>query len=293
MIKFIEEKIRNKLLPNEDCNSDISFLKLNTPISGNGLGNKVLFMVFIDSKTYPYVVVKTVRSMTDHEVIRKSFSNLVKLNRLTQNTDFFDMFPKALMIEDVADNCWSVESFCTGHKPNMRTDFGSIFDWYCSLSKLIHLQSKATLIIDSTHAKKIINQFTGSKEIISTLNSYVDKLFDSGPIEIPAIQQHGDFTIDNILIDGDKIRVIDCDLFGNIVVPGYDIFHIIVRNNDITKKETYLKKYFDTLEIEAVLDKRILFVYFLHDLDIKRDYILAKETPASIIEKFELMVASF
>lgn len=293
MIKYIEEKIRSKFLPKEDCNSDISFLKINTPISGNGLGNKLLFMVFIGGQTYPHLVVKTVRSRTDHEVIRRGYSNLMNVNRLTQNTDFFDMFPRALMIEDTSDCCWSVESFCAGQRPSIKSDFELVFDRYCSLSKIIHLQSEGTIIIDSAYAKKIINQLTGSKEIISTLNCYVDKLFSAGSIKMPVIQQHGDFTTDNILVDGDKIRVIDCDLFGNIVLPGYDIFHFIVRNKEITKKKTYLRRYFNTLEIETILDNRILFMYFLHDLDIKKDYILAKETPVSIIEKFELIASSF
>lgn len=41
---------------------------------------------------------------------------------------------------------------------------------------------------------------------------------------LPRIPQHGDFYFDNVLICGDRIMIVDWEDFGQVHIPGYDLF---------------------------------------------------------------------
>lgn len=45
---------------------------------------------------------------------------------------------------------------------------------------------------------------------------------------LPRIPQHGDFYFGNILVQGDRIGVVDWEDFGTSVLPGYDLFTLLL-----------------------------------------------------------------
>lgn len=268
------------------------FLKFNTSISGNGLGNKVIFFVFIDDEKEPRFIVKTVRSKTDFDVIRNGYNRLNNLNSLTENSSFKELFPRAISFVENDNEIWSVETFCSGHKTNIYLDIEKIMQRYSELSIHILKQKETTVRIDQNYTNNLIKNFDGEPETIDRLVGYSTSLWKDVYVDLPAIPQHGDFTTDNILIKQDKFKIIDCDTFGLVLVPGFDIFHLLNRGN-IDKKKFYLNEYLKKIGAEYTVDQKLFFVYFLHELNIKRDYILKGRNFSSVIDKFQNMIVSY
>lgn len=290
MISEINKIIYRKLSSEFDLpESGLDFLKYNTPISGSGIGTKLLFFVFKPGYKAPILTIKTIRNSRDYDVITRGYDKLVKLNDLVNNSEFQDLFPKPLLINEDAENHFSVETFKLGRKATFKDDFEKIWNKYISLSKYLKSKSKSNFILNAEYGRKIINQLEGDRPTLDSLEKYLDKLWQARDIELPVIPQHGDLTIDNILILGDNISIVDCDIFGDIFIPGFDIFHLLSRNKSKNIKDL-IKKYFDEVDIKCDFMNGLFFIFFLHGLLIKKDYILKGESGESIIKKFESIV---
>jgi hypothetical protein len=292
MIKEIELKVRSEVLMKNQAGSIIDFLKINTAISGSGVGCKVLFLVFLDNSSQPSYIVKTIRTKRDIPVIKNGYENLCRLNKLFEGNEYNDLFPRALLIVNKPEYSWSLESFCFGRKSIMKNDLSIIFNSYILFSKRLRDYTGGSEILNYNYAERLINEFKGSHEVLSQIKKYCYQIFKDGEVVVPKIPQHGDFTSDNILINTNRISIIDCDIFGDILIPGYDIFHLLYRSK-IGNKIDYLQKYFHLLGVDIPIDKRLLLIYFLHELYFKRDYIMLQENGESIIAKFEAIQKIF
>jgi hypothetical protein len=292
MIFKIENNIREKLDERfRLVDKKLIFFKYSTHISGFGLGNKIIFFVFSGYSSSPFCVVKTIRTYRDADVIRKGYKCLKLLNSLTSDSVFSRMFPEALLFFDDGFEIWSVESVCIGRQANSE-DIEYILKEYISLSKHLAKGTKSELIINTDYGNRIIDNLSGSKEAISELRNYLAGIWGEVEIKMPSIAQHGDLTIDNILIQDGNIKIIDCDTFNTINIPGFDVFHLLTRSK-IPEQKNGLIAYFQSLNVNLIPDRKIFFIYFLHELQIKKDYILIGSDINLIVRKFENMVSSY
>jgi hypothetical protein len=292
MIELFEKEIRKKTMGAHDPVSlKLIFLKYSTSISGRGLGNKVLFFVFKRESKTPFLVVKSVRSYKDAFAIKNGYENLKSLNNLTSGSEFSAMFPQSILFYDDGTDIFNVESVCSGRKVNIGADLVKILGEYRDFSKYLLKKSDNKLKIDFNYGEKIIRALEGPKETLSGLLEYLKNLFGSTEILLPSINQHGDFTVDNILVDSGKMRIIDCDTFGNITIPGFDVFHLTTKGK-ISGLKNKIDSYFKELDIICVSDKKLFFIYFLHELLIKKDYILKAKSSSDIIGDFEALIDS-
>lgn len=293
MISNIEKQIRERLGTRFGLSGrKMSFLKYSTPISGSGLGNKVIFFVFDGLSDRPSVIVKTVRTKRDAEVIRSGHRRLKELNAFTAESRFHAMFPEALIIYDDGNLIWSAETACAGRIASRKRDSELVLSEYAGFAGHMSSKIKERLILGADYGDRIIDLLSGQKETIEKLRDYNAKLWDGGHIDLPKIPQHGDLTIDNVLVDNEGIRIVDCDIFGDVCLPGYDVFHFLTRAG-LMNRGKRLADFLKATKIDHVPDKRLFFTYFLHDLLVKRDYILAGQDARSVIDRFENMVLSF
>ena len=123
---------------------------------------------------------------------------------------------------------------------------------------------------------------------------------DSGVINsLPHIKQHGDFTLNNMGLEGDRLIIFDWEDFGKITIPGFDIFCLTVdlltgfdktRIERISKMKDYpieiieLIGYFcNELSIDMKLYFNLYPAYVLCFLYLKEKYEYSRE----IISKVE------
>lgn len=284
MISTIEKVLRKEM--NISPKTNLSYLKYSTPISGKGVGCKVIFFVFVGENKMPSFVVKSVRTESNASSIREGYKNTSLLNSLTKNTEFDSMFPKMIHIHDDNGGIFTIETMCSGLKMGRDENIDKVFKIYTSFSKHLLSSSKDKILLNFEYGKKILESLNGSKEDIDSLSKYLLGLWNNLNVELPSIYQHGDLTIDNILLDRGNVRMIDCDTFGNIRVPGFDIFHLSTRKK-LSNSLDRLNTYFKDMNISYTVDKKILSIYFLHELYIKKDYILLKKNSEEVIKDFE------
>jgi len=296
MILSIEQAIR-KLegkLPGRG-RRPLSFLKYNTPPSGRSLGCKVIFFIFAEGAKTPSVVAKTVRAQRDADVIRSGHASVMRLNEIVRGSEFEARFPQMLALEEHGNGAeiFTIETACPGRKMSANDDPQKALDFYTSFSKLVydHVRTNGSgaessaVSLDFEYAAKLIQGFNCTNETREAMIRYARETLKDG-ISLPPMPQHGDLTIDNILVDGERINIIDCDTFGRISVPGFDIFHFM-RRSRMSDLVGHLERYFREVGITCVPDKRLLFIYFLHELYIKKDYILADKPARAVMDQFE------
>ncbi len=288
MIKNIDLQIKAELEKADLYKGgDLSYMKYNTPISGRGIGCKVILFVF-DSNKKPIAIIKTVRNIRDINRISDGYKNISLLNKLVQGSEFESMYPKAIGMHE--DNLikYTIETVCGGVKVSREADLKKAIDKYFSFSKYIS-SGLNEQILDKTYGEKLVSVLSGDNGDIEILKKYNEDLWSDIKVDIKSIYQHGDFTNDNILIDNEKIKIVDCDTFGDIAIPGFDIYHITVRNK---MKDSYelLSRYFVNVGIDYKIDKKLIFVYFLHELCIKKDYILLNRKAEDLIKEFDNII---
>ncbi len=286
MIKQIEKELTKVLEKRLVDSRDLYFLKYNTALSGTGLGNKVLLFVFGKGQSEPIAVVKTVRSYTDASVIRSGFTRLMQLNTQVKDIECSALFPEALSLYDAGHEIFSVESVCVGRKSDVTKDLPLIMGQYTKLSQYMQKQLDSALTLTAQYGKKLIDALEGPQESKDYLWKYCAEIWGDTEIVLPSISQHGDFTFDNIRVEKEVVHIIDCDTFGAITIPGYDIFHLIVRSKLPSWKDIFFE-YWKHMELPSVPDKRLFFLYYLHELFIKKDYILKRKSVEVIIAEFE------
>ena len=292
MINLIEQNLKEKLASVFlGSRVQLRFLKYSTPLSGTGAGNKVLFFIFKDDDIFPLWIAKTVRNYSDADVIRKGFERHQKLNSAAAGSEFSDMFPQALFVHDTGEEIWYIETASNGRKARKDIDFKKILSAYTNFSQHLACDLHEVLKIDVDYGTRIIEQLEGSAEIHKGLEKHLVGLWGRAVVSLPKVPQHGDLTVDNVIIDDRSVRIVDCDTYGAIQIAGFDIFHLTSRSAP-EKRERAIVAYFASLGITAPVDKKLLFIYFLHELLIKKDYILKGKTAASVISSFEKMIVS-
>lgn len=235
------------------------------------------------------MIAKTVRAYRDADVIRRGHANARFANDLTKNSPFFTMFPEALAFHDDGSEIWSIETVCGGRRASAH-DLERVVTAYNALSGHIKKSSSGTVTLDADYCENILRQFSGSAETVCGLKEYVAVLWRDEKLTLPRLPQHGDLTIDNIFVDDGSVKIIDCDLFGEIALPGFDIFHLLARSAAFSNRSLKLADHLRRMNINVVPDKKLLFTYFLQGMLVKKDYILIGRTASEVIDQFNSLL---
>ncbi|MEK7138175.1 MAG: phosphotransferase [Patescibacteria group bacterium] len=268
MIKVFEKAIREHASEYFSVNASFSFLKYSTVTSGALLKDKVIFLVFKNRDQIPFLCIKTVRNYEAKEAITRNFSNLKKLNSLTEGSPYERLFAKALYFHDDGENVFCIETACPGRRLSKDKDKLAVvvkgyvgFQEYAAKSDGFYLRSMEQLAKEA-----VINSGLNQKEQMGLL-AYVETLPFSD-IKLPRIIQHGDLTLDNILFSQKGLGIIDYDFVGNTDIPGFDLFGLF-RRFDRTLLSKLLTEYFPTYfekigsKYSSHDNRRLIFLYHL------------------------------
>jgi len=293
MIPFIEKTIRKELGGKYDFrDTKLCFLKFSTPSSGAGLNDKVLFFVFKDDEEEPFLVIKTVRNYEAKFVIEQGFSRLKQLNDLIQNIPYGKMFPHAVYLyDDGKEFIFSVETTCHGKRVGRSEgDLRKILEKYNDWQKDTFSGGKNFTYDINNYYLDVIKTLDLKEKDHKEITDYFLKLISGKEIKVSRIPQHGDLTTDNILIGRDGLSIVDCERFGLVTLPGFDIFYILSRFYGRKIDSRYsqaLDKYFQMLGIGLKPEPYLYFIYYLYDLSFKKEYALKNKKAKDIISDFE------
>ena len=189
------------------------------------------------------------------------------------------------MYDDSKEFVFSVESVCGGEKAlKKRVDINNIVEKYTDFQKSIYTGEKVGSL--GEYGESLIKQLDLGENDENMLIRYFEEIVDDKGLELAKIRQHGDLTVDNVLIDRGNIHIIDCDLFGKVELAGYDMYRFLRRYYKINLV-TSLNNYFDRVGVNIKANTSVLFLYYLNELLFKKDYILKNKTGKDIIDEFK------
>ena len=95
----------------------------------------------------------------------------------------------------------------------------------------------------STELERVVSAL-GDGELQTVLNRYVDTIDISAMDRLPHVQQHGDFSFNNIGLKRNGIIVFDWEDFGRVLLPGFDISTLITSwlDHDISRIQCLLRQ---------------------------------------------------
>jgi hypothetical protein len=294
MIKSVVETIRQQLSERFAlAGAEISVLKLSTPNSGKGPFSKVIFLLFKNSESAPFVCVKTVRCQADNATIEEAYKCLERIEPLVAKSSFIDFFPKPLLITHDADGiAWSAETACVGRRAD-KHDYEQIYRSYTAEQLYLYQHHQQTAEVSELVQRYLTDLQLSGREYDSLMQFY-RQLTVSGAEGVPLIPQHGDFTLDNIVIAPTGVQIYDCERFGQTDVAGYDIFQLLTRwskHDSAITVSGQVKHYFDQLGLSELSLQRLIFLYVVIEFWFKKQAQTEPIAAEAVIERYRLLTS--
>lgn len=274
MIASLKQVIRANPQWLRTSDADLSFLKMSTTgYLHEPEGGKVLLFVFERGEKQPTICAKTTRTHATGTVIRRNYFNLRLLAEGVRGSDYRELFAKPLYLHDRDNLIFSLESVCHGEKlalvpRNTPLVLKKFIGWQSHLSvnakKIWNFESIANL------ANKTIKSLGLSEVSTLVLKDFYKYLAVDPEIRLPALIQHGDFTVDNVLVSRDGVCLVDCDYVGISTLPGFDLFNLFFKSGNRlgslqTNCDKYFPRYFATIGAR-VLPEAYASIWFIHYL---------------------------
>lgn len=291
MIPLIEKTIREKLP--ELASGELSFLKYSTPSSGRKPEDKVIFLVFRNEETEPFLCAKTVRSYAGKNAIAKSFNNLKKLNELSMGTGHESLFAKALYLHDDGENIFSLESACRGERKRLNLrELERVVGLYSSFQEAL-AQKEKEVFDAGEYAEKLVrgaNLDERDKEALTR------RFVELKGLLLPRVLQHGDVTEDNMLISTESVSLVDCDYVGLSDVPGFDLFCLFFRHDKREARklfQEYMPKYFSSIGVEVSSDKfdTLALLYYFMEKALRKPEAFGALAEGQLVADFDRFFA--
>lgn len=293
MIEIFEKTIKEH--STEYLNENVfplNYLKFSTVASGSGLNDKVIFLVFKNRSSVPFLCLKTVRNYEAKEAISRNFNNLKKLNALTVGSPYARLFARALYLYDDGENIFSIETACLGKRVNLNQErLKAVVEDYIGFQEYLAKQGGDSM--------RDMKQLTKETVIKSGLNesdqhkllAYITQLPPSNT-RLPRLIQHGDLTIDNLLFSKSGLRIIDYDYVGSSDIPGFDLFGLFHRFNQADSLKLcreYFPTYFEKIGGKFLDDnyRGLVFLYHLIEHTQGKTHNSRDTSPEQIILDFE------
>lgn len=231
---------------------DLEFIKFSTPTSGRFLHDKVILLAFKKGEAKPAYCIKTVRAPQGNDAIVCGHENLTKLNALVAGTASEHVFAKAIALYG-GDEVVSVETALPGVRARLTREMLPRVAAVCNAYEACTaLGTPKPLAHWAAH-------------LPPKLRAYYDTLPPCDTELTPALQL-GDLTEDNLLFNGSEVQVVDYDRFGEIDIPGFDLFGLLYR--------------FDRARIKSLCAEympgrtapRLLFLYYALERTVRKPH---------------------
>lgn len=241
---------------------EYDFLKYSTPNSGKSLEDKVILFAFKREAAVPELCIKTVRNYSARDVVSRGFTNLQRLNTLTAGSAHERLFPKALSLYDDGEHAFSVETAVRGRRERLtRTTLERVVQTYTAFQA--HVAERALRPLDEL-ADGLLSP---------ELRAHYDSLPPSS-VRLPRVLQLGDLTEDNVLLEGQDVRIVDFDRVGEIDLPGFDLFGLLRRFDGAQTRAlcaAYMPAYLEAIGAEGDGPyERLLFLYFVAERTVRK-----------------------
>jgi len=224
-------------------------ISLTPPLSAIQIGGakgaerKVNFLVFNGTKDHPLVILKVGRSADYKEKLIREFESLKDISsvRALQNS-----VPSALGLFRFGENFVLAESFLPGvslsvflrrhqriKEEQVNQDLINVLNWLTFMQQ--NTTSGKTVRLNERLVATLKRARKNSMELPSSFVGFLESTAETfRQLEIPLTGRHGDFWPGNLLIDVDRIHVIDWEIFRRDKLPFDDLFHFV-----ITYAQTY------------------------------------------------------
>jgi hypothetical protein len=97
-----------------------------------------------------------------------------------------------------------------------------------------------------------LGQVTGLRRRLATLGLVLE-----GIDPVPSCPQHGDLWSRNVIMDRGGWRIIDLELFGDTMVPLYDVFHLLRSQHELHNPKPWVEQLADD-DAVGTLSRRII-----------------------------------
>ena len=207
---------------------------------------KVVFLIFGDDDSAPFLIAKIVRNERYNESIKKEFENLSYMWNQAAD-DFRTTLPKPIELATIADKLvyfeeavpgrslpllWASSPFWVRRKAisHLMQRLGEwLWDFYSNIGiqeKKLTAEDVQTLFLVSLRtyeAKHMLDSV--EKEFLSKFEDLTGSLVGT---TLPLTGCHGDFWGGSILVEKGKIKVIDWEFFRMPRLPLYDLFTLAI-----------------------------------------------------------------
>jgi len=207
---------------------------------------KIVFLVFRDDDSVPFLIAKIVRNERYNESVKKEFENLSYVWNQASD-DFRTTLSRPIKLATIADKLVYFEEAVPGHSlPFLWTSspfwakrkaishlMEKLSDWLWDFYSNIGIQEKRLTVEDiqimflvplrTYEAKHILDSV--EKEFLLKFESSTGSLVGT---TLPLTGCHGDFWGGSILVEEGKIKVIDWEFFHMPRLPLYDLFTLAI-----------------------------------------------------------------
>lgn len=261
MNQVIESLIRHTV-PELTRDRALSFVKFNTPGSPLRAYPKLLLFCFEAGAMYPSFCIKTVRSARDNLSIDHGYQKLKEINTLTEPGPATITFPRALACVRIDGIAYSIETAVKGRRASMSEAHRVLSAYIAFQHSLSRLQETSDKFQYGTN---LINAVDLKKDVRAELHKHWASIAHSSQYDtVTLMPQHGDFTIDNILVSEHAVTLVDADRYASRGLCGYDLFHFLARDTGLGLKCTeYMRSYMRMFRNDGGFDISDVFLWYL------------------------------
>ncbi|MBA7490130.1 hypothetical protein ES702_00665 [subsurface metagenome] len=229
-----------------DLNRPENFSFLQRSSTWLGESGKIVFLIFRDDDSAPFLIAKIVRNEGYNESVKKEFENLSYIQNQVSD-DFRTTLPRPIKLATVADKLVYFEEAIPGRSlPFLwaRSPFWAkrrvisqlmekLSDWLWDFYSNIGIQEKKLTIEDIQMMFLVPLRTYEAKHILDSVEKeFLSKFEDSAGslvgITLPLTGCHGDFWGGSILVGEGKVKVIDWEFFRMPRLPLYDLFTLAI-----------------------------------------------------------------
>lgn len=244
--------IKNKLMERHN-GSPINLVKIR-----GGSEKKFLIFAFLNKETNPFACLKA-PSLDAHScLIRQEFDNLKNAKNILPDNlkNTLPSLYEPIIIEGKFISCEEAVKGIPDNRDNNKKKLENIFKWVCQFHKsgIVGKMkfSKSSLIEIIFKHKDCFKKFDDNnlyfqKKVVN----FVDKIWPHGEIVLPIINQHGDFHHGNIFFQKNRLKVIDWANYSKVLLPAYDLFFYLKRQNCFVENHQFFYSYFNFFSLPS------------------------------------------
>lgn len=237
-----------------------------------GSEKKFLIFAFLNKGTNPFACLKAPSLDAHSYLIRQEFDNLKNAkNTLPDNLkNTLPSLYEPIVLGGKFISCEEAVKGIPDNRDNNKKKLENIFKWICQFHKsgIVGKMkfSKSFLIEIILKKEDCFKRFSDDgfyfqKKVVS----FVDKIWPHGEIVLPIINQHGDFHHGNVFFQKNGLKVIDWANYSKVLLPAYDLFFYLKRQNYFVENHYLFSSYFNFFSLPPEIIPSWIKVLYLVD----------------------------